>query len=320
MFFLFNIGPLQPFLLSYFCRPSLKDSVAIGAECEIEGTDYIFESKNVILSAGAICSPQLLMLSGIGPSDHLANFGIETLYNSPSVGKNLRDHPRIPLVWNSINEIELQKNQSPMQVVLRYTSTNSSFRNDIYIIVGAVSTDQTVRMGVGLYKAISAGSINLNTDDPYSQPVINYNYFSDDFDLKRTREAVRISCEIASAAEFINVDGYPIGMDADLLFDDQALDLWMKTNVDTFHHISGTCKMGSTSDPTSVVDEECNVIGVKNLRVVDSSIFPNITNGNLNGPTIMTAEKASDHIMGKGVLPKSNYEPWINANWETKDR
>ena len=78
--------------------------------------------------------------------------------------------------------------------------------------------------------------------------------------------------------------------------------------------------MGSASDPSSVVDEECNVIGVKNLRVVDSSIFPNITNGNLNGPTIMTAEKASDHIMGKSVLPKSNYEPWINTNWETKDR
>ena len=273
-----------------------KDSVAIGAECEIEGTDYIFESKNVILSAGAICSPQLLMLSGIGPSDHLANFGIETLYNSPSVGKNLRDHPRIPLVWNSINEIELQKNQSPMQVVLRYTSTNSSFRNDIYIIVGAVSTDQTVRMGVGLYKAISSGSINLNTDDPYTQPIINYNYFSDDSDLKRTREAVRVSCEIASDAEFINVDGYPIGMDADLLFDDQALDLWMKTNVDTFHHISGTCKMGSFDDTSSVVDQFGKVHGLSNIRVVDASIMPDCIRANTNATVMMMAEKIADDI------------------------
>ena len=100
----------------------------------------------------------------------------------------------------------------------------------------------------------------------------------------------------------------------------EELDDFIKDHVESAYHPCGTCKMGSASDPSSVVDEECNVIGVKNLRVVDSSIFPNITNGNLNGPTIMTAEKASDHIMGKSVLPKSNYEPWINTNWETKDR
>ena len=273
-----------------------KDFVAIGAECDIDGTNYIFKAKNVILSAGAICSPQLLMLSGIGPSEHLANFGIPTLYDSPSVGRNLRDHPRIPLIWDSINEIKLQKNQSPMQVVLRYTSTNSSFRNDIYMIVGAVSTDQTVRMGVGLYKAISSGSINLNTDDPYTQPIINYNYFSDDSDLKRTREAVRIACQIASADEFINVDGYPVGIDSNILLDDQALDLWMRTNVDTFHHISGTCKMGHFDDPSSVVDQFGKIHGLSNIRVVDASIMPDCVRANTNATVMMMAEKISDDI------------------------
>ena len=236
------------------------------------------------------------MLSGIGPSEHLANFGIPTLYDSPSVGRNLRDHPRIPLIWDSINEIKLQKNQSPMQVVLRYTSTNSSFRNDIYMIVGAVSTDQTVRMGVGLYKAISSGSINLNTDDPYTQPIINYNYFSDDSDLKRTREAVRIACQIASADEFINVDGYPVGIDSNILLDDQALDLWMRTNVDTFHHISGTCKMGHFDDPSSVVDQFGKIHGLSNIRVVDASIMPDCVRANTNATVMMMAEKISDDI------------------------
>ncbi len=269
---------------------------ATGVKADILGKEHTYTALNVILSAGAICSPQLLMLSGIGNTNYLQKLGIEPIYDLPSVGQNLRDHPRIPLMWESANQISLKKHQSPLQVVLRYTSVNSNFRNDIYMIIAAVSADQTVRMGVGLYKAKSSGSLTLSTSDPYTQPVIDYNYFNDDFDLRRMRDAVRLACNIISSKYFSEAENYPKGMNEIILSDDNNLNSWIRTNVDTFHHISGTCKMGLINDPTSVVDQFGNVKGVKNLRIVDASIMPDCVRANTNATVIMMAEKIADDI------------------------
>jgi choline dehydrogenase len=101
---------------------------------------------------------------------------------------------------------------------------------------------------------------------------------------------------------------------------DDEIDNFIREHVESAFHPCGTCKMGSVDDPMAVVDQECRVIGVDGLRVADSSIFPRITNGNLNGPSIMTGEKASDHILGRTPLARSNQEPWINPRWEVSDR
>ena len=101
---------------------------------------------------------------------------------------------------------------------------------------------------------------------------------------------------------------------------DDQIDAFLREHLESAYHPCGTSKMGAKDDPTAVVDPECRVIGVDGLRVVDSSIFPRLTYGNLNGPSIMTGEKAADHILGKQPLPRSNQEPWINPRWETSDR
>ena len=168
-------------------------------------------------------------------------------------------------------------------------------------------------------RSSSRGQISLKSKDPNIPPSIKFNYMSHEQDWIDFRHCVRITREIFNQKAFEEFKGKEI-QPGDHCNTNDEIDNFIKEHAESAYHPCGTCKMGSKSDPLAVVDEECSVIGVQNLRVVDSSIFPNITNGNLNGPTIMVAEKASDHIIGKGVLPKSHFEPWINTNWEIKDR
>ena len=172
---------------------------------------------------------------------------------------------------------------------------------------------------VGPMRSASRGAVTLRSADPKIAPRIQFNYMSDPKDWADFRHCIRITREIFGQAAFDPYRGKEI-LPGDAYQTDDELDDHIRRHAESAYHPCGTCRMGRADDPMAVVDPECRVIGVDNLRVADSSIFPRITNGNLNGPSIMVGEKASDHILGKTPLPPSNDTPWINPRWETSDR
>ncbi len=172
---------------------------------------------------------------------------------------------------------------------------------------------------VGPMRSPSRGWVRLRSADPKDLPVIQFNYMSSDKDWEDFRTCIRMTREIFEQPAMEPFAGPEIAPGADVSSDEQ-LDAFISEAVESAYHPCGTCRMGSADDPDAVVDEQCRVIGVEGLYVADSSIFPQITNGNLNGPSIMTGEKASDHILGKEPLAPSNQEPWINPDWQTSQR
>ncbi len=165
----------------------------------------------------------------------------------------------------------------------------------------------------------SRGSVTLRSSDPFEKPKILFNYMSHPDDWTDFRHAVRLTREIFGQAALDPYRGREISPGADVQSDEE-IDDFLREHAESAFHPCGTCKMGAATDPMAVVDPQCRVIGVEGLRVADSSIFPRVTNGNLNGPSIMTGEKASDHILGRDPLPRSNQEPWINPRWQVSDR
>jgi choline dehydrogenase len=172
---------------------------------------------------------------------------------------------------------------------------------------------------VGPMRSKSRGRIRLTSNDPRSKPSILFNYMSHEEDWEDFRTCIRLTREIFGQEAFAPYRGKEI-QPGDHVQTDEDLNAFIKEHVESAYHPSCTCKMGAKDDPLAVVDPECRVIGVDGLRVADSSIFPQITNGNLNGPSLMVGEKASDHILGKTPLSASNQEPWINPAWETSQR
>ena len=172
---------------------------------------------------------------------------------------------------------------------------------------------------VGPMRSKSRGTVTLRSADVWAKPEIRFNYMSHPEDWADFRHAIRLTREIFSQKAFDPYRGKEISPGSNVQ-SDEALDEFIRQHAESAYHPCGTCRMGAASDPTSVVDPECRVIGVESLRVADSSIFPRVTNGNLNGPSIMTGEKAADHILGRTPLAPSNQEPWINPRWQTSDR
>jgi choline dehydrogenase len=165
----------------------------------------------------------------------------------------------------------------------------------------------------------SRGSVTLRSPDPADKPVIRFNYMEHPDDWSDFRHCIRLTREIFGQQAFDDFRGEEIAPGAQAQSNDE-LDGFIRAHVESAYHPCGTCRMGAADDPMSVVDPECRVIGVEGLRVADSSIFPRITNGNLNAPSLMTGEKAADHILGKAPLAPSNQEPWINPRWRESDR
>jgi len=172
---------------------------------------------------------------------------------------------------------------------------------------------------VGPMRSKSRGRIRLTSGDPHAKPSILFNYMSVEEDWEDFRTCIRLTREIFGQEAFVPYRGKEI-QPGEHVQSDEALNDFIREHVESAYHPCGTCKMGAADDPMAVVDPECRVIGVEGLRVADSSIFPQITNGNLNAPSIMVGEKASDHILGKDPLPASNQDPWINPDWETSQR
>ena len=172
---------------------------------------------------------------------------------------------------------------------------------------------------VGPMRSPSRGEVTLKSSDPSEPPRIVFNYMSQAEDWEKFRTCIRLTREIFGQEAFKPFAGKEI-QPGNALQSDDELDSFIREHAESAYHPCGTAKMGSVDDPMAVVDPECRVIGVDGLRVADSSIFPRITNGNLNGPSILVGEKASDHILGHEPLARSNAKPWFHPNWKTSQR
>ena len=332
-------------------RVVIEDGRATGVEVERGGKiEVIGAGREVIVAASSINSPKILMLSGIGPAAHLKEHGIDVVADRPGVGQNLQDHLELYIQQAATQPVSLFKywnlwSKAIIGARWLFTKTGLGASNQFesaafvrskagveypdiqyHFLPIAIRYDgQAAAEGhgfqahVGPMRSASRGAITLRSGDPKDAPKILFNYMSAASDWEDFRTCIRLTREIFGQEAFAPYRGKEIQPGADCQSDDD-LDDFIREHVESAYHPCGTCKMGAASDKMAVVDPECRVIGVEGLRVADSSIFPRITNGNLNAPSIMTGEKAADHILGRDMLPPSNDEPWINPNWKTSQR
>lgn len=329
----------------------LEGKRAVGVEIEAGRTfSTVRARREVIIAASSINSPKLLMLSGIGPAAHLKDHGIEVVADRPGVGQNLQDHLEVYIQQECTQPITLYSklnlfSKARIGAEWLFFKTGDGATNhfesaafvrskagveypDIqyhFLPVAirydgkAAAQSHGFQAHVGPMRSKSRGSVTLRSANPREKPVIKFNYMSREDDWADFRHCVRLTREILGQAAFDPYRGAEIQPGAQVQSDDE-IDNFIREHVESAFHPCGTCKMGALDDPMAVVDAECKVIGVEGLRVADSSIFPRITNGNLNGPSIMVGEKASDHILGRTPLARSNQEPWINPRWQVADR
>lgn len=332
-------------------RVVFEQGRAIGVEVSRGGRiDMVRARREVILCASSINSPKLLMLSGIGPGAHLAEHGIPVVADRLGVGGNLQDHLELYVQQACLQPITLYSKLNPFSKALiglqwllagsgdgatnhfesaafvrsapgvRYPDIQFHFLPVAIRYDGkAPAKTHGFQAHVGPMRSASRGRVDLRSADPEAPPVIRFNYMAHEQDWIDFRHCIRLTREIFGQPAFDPYRGREIAPGPDVRGDDE-LDDFIRGAVESAYHPCGTCRMGAASDPGAVVDPECRVIGVERLRVVDSSIFPRITNGNLNAPSIMVGEKAADHVLGREPLPAANDRPWINPNWETSDR
>lgn len=277
---------------------------ATGVEAESGGESFQIEGDQIVLCSGAIASPQLLMLSGIGPAEQLRGLGIPVIKDLPGVGKNLRDHPLVPVRVKVKDEFPLDPDAPRIQTVLRYTASGSDLRNDMQIFPSSFSTplggdpyaNEGIRITCMMELAESSGELVLQSTDPDVQPHIDCRYLLAAWDRERMRESVRIVLKLLEHNAFGDIyDGLLEPTEADLVSDD-ALDDWMLREVCIGQHLSGTCKMGPSSDRMAVVDQRCRVHGIENLRVADASVMPDVIRANTNCTTIMIGERVAEWV------------------------
>ncbi|KPA22097.1 Oxygen-dependent choline dehydrogenase [Shimia sp. SK013] len=331
-------------------RVVIENGRAVGVEIERGGRVQVVRANaEVILAASSINSPKLLMLSGIGPAAHLAQHEINVIADRAGVGQNLQDHLEVYMQVACKQPITLYKHFNLLGKAMvgaqwLFTKTGLGASNQFesagfirsragvqypdiqyHFLPIAVRYDgQAAAEGhgfqahVGPMRSPSRGAVTLTSANPKAPPHILFNYMSTEQDWVDFRAALRLTREIFAQdamKPFVKHEIQP----GEVLQSDDELDGFIRQHAESAYHPCGTCKMGAVDDPSAVVDPECRVIGVDGLRVADSSIFPRITNGNLNGPSIMTGEKASDHILGRS-LAASNAEPWFHPEWQTAQR
>jgi choline dehydrogenase len=306
--------------------------------------------REVILCAGAINSPQLLQLSGIGPADLLHRLGIAVKHDHPGVGANLNDHPDIVIQHRCKRPVSLAaKARAPGKYVtgLRWFLANTGPASSnhfeaggfirsragiehpdlqftfmpLAVMPGTVDTrrEHSFQVHIDLMRPQSLGRVEARSADPRQPPSIRFNYLKSPRDREDFRIGVALLREVLSQRALDPFRGEELFPGPDVRSAAQ-IDAWVRQAVETCYHPVGTCKMGSADDPTAVVDDELRVYGVKGLRVVDASIMPSIVSGNTNAPTIMIAERAADLIAGKHPLPPAEAPVWIHPRWDTAQR
>jgi len=285
-------------------RVCLSDGRATGVEVVADDRIEVISADEVILSAGAIASPHLLMLSGIGPADELKTLGITPLLDLPGVGQHLLDHPFVMTVWNTSEAVSTFPAPGvPWQLQVRTTAPSSDVRDDGWLtMIMSTTRDGDDGRGFTIPSSLmyekSQGTLRLRCTDPSAPPLIDFNYLAEESDLVRLRELFHLALEIGRHRAF---DGLRTGLrypSADNLASDSATDEWIARTISTGHHASCTCRMGPSSDRLAVVDQRGGVYGVEGLRVVDASILPDCPSVNLNATVMMLAEKLSDTLRG----------------------
>ena len=280
------------------------------AAVEIRGPAGVerIAAGEIILTGGAIGSPQLLLLSGIGPADDLGALGVPVHADLPGVGGNLRCHAQCGLNLEAEPAFLGTGEEPPLQMGCRYTAAGSGLRNDMFLHPGSAAprggyyNDAEVvgfNLVASIYLAAGAGHLGLESTDPGRQPRLDYNYLGESADLDRMREGVRMLLDLLDHEAFRGIARKPLNIAAADTRSDAALDDWMRRVVATSHHVSGTCKMGPDRDPAAVVDERGRVKGVEGLRVADASIMHDCIRANTNLTTMMIAERLAD-LMAEG--------------------
>ena len=324
---------------------------AVGVEVAARNETIVLRAnKEIILAASAINSPKILMHSGIGLGEHLQDLGIDVLVNLPGVGQNLQDHLEVYIQQECLLPITLYKHWNwlaKFKIGLEWLLTKKGFGAtnhfesaafvrskagikypdiQFHFLPFAVRYDGTTakqghgfQVHVGPMRSNSRGSVTLKSNEVNLPPKIKFNYMSTNQDWIDFRKCISIAREVFSQRAFEPYRGSEI-QPGKRIKSEAEVDEFIAQNAESAYHPCGTCRMGKRSDSEAVVDSHCKVIGVEKLRVVDSSIFPRITNGNLNAPSIMVGEKASDHILGLNPLPPENLTPWINPNWSNSER
>ncbi len=336
---------------AYARRVVIEAGRAVGVEVERGGKiEVIRAAREVIVAASSINSPKILMLSGIGPAAQLAEHGIPVVADRKGVGANLQDHPELYLQFAASQPITLYKywniwgkaligaqwmltgkglgasNQFEACAFIRSKAGVEYPDLQYHFLPIAVRYDGKAsahghgfQVHTGPMRSRSRGAVTLRSADPKAPPKILFNYMSEPSDWEEFRAAIRLTREIFAQDAMKPYVKNEIQPGAAAV-SDADLDDFIREHVESAYHPCGTVRMGRRDDPWAVVDPECRVIGVEGLRVADSSIFPQVPNGNLNAPSIMVGEKAADHILGKGMLARSNQQPWINPNWQDSQR
>jgi choline dehydrogenase len=332
-------------------RVEVEGRRAIGVRYRGRGEEVAVRARReVILAGGPINSPQLLKLSGIGPGDELQRHGIPVLCHLLGVGENLQDHLEFYFQMASRQPVTLfpaTKLLAKALIGLRWLlfhngpGATNHFESCAFIrsrpgvrwpdiqyhfLPLAISYDGKTavrrhgfQVHVGPMHSKSRGWVRLTSSDPRDKPCIRFNYMSYPDDWVEMRACVRLTREIFAQPAFAHFVGEEIQPGAQVVTD-AVIDQFIRQKVESAYHPCGTCRMGSADDPMAVVDADTRVIGIEGLRVVDSSIMPSITTGNLNAPTIMIGEKAADHILARQPRPSSNQPYYEAPDWETSQR
>ena len=312
--------------------------------------EVISARREVVIAASSINTPKLLMLSGIGPGAELQSHGVPVLADRPGVGANLQDHLEVyvqfaakePITlyryWNLLGKAYVgarwMLNRTGPGASNQFESTGfirSSAGIDypdiqFHFLPLAVRYDGKAAVKghgfqahVGPMRSKSRGAVTLRSGRAEDAPLIRFNYMSHEDDWTEFRACLRLTREIfaqPAMAAHVARELQP-GPRYDT---DEELDAFVREHAESAYHPCGTARIGRRDDPGAVVDPECRVIGVDGLRVADSSIFPRVTNGNLNAPSIMVGEKAADHLLGRAPLAPANLEPWAHPGWRTAQR
>ncbi|GGG62636.1 choline dehydrogenase [Salipiger pallidus] len=329
----------------------IENGRAVGVEIERGGKIEVIRAEaEVILAASSLNSPKLLMLSGIGPAKHLAEHGIDVVADRSGVGQNLQDHLELYIqaaasqpvslfkYWNLLGKAYVgarwlftktgpgASNQFESSAFIRSAAGVDYPDIQYHFLPIAVRYDGQVaaeghgfQAHVGPMRSPSRGEVTLRSADPKDAPRIFFNYMSHEKDWADFRTCIRLTREIFGQHAFKPYYRKEIQPGAECQTDDE-LNGFIREHVESAYHPCGTARMGRRDDPMAVVDPEARVIGVNGLRLADSSIFPRITNGNLNAPSIMVGEKTADHILGRTPLAPDNREPWISPEWQFSQR
>lgn len=332
-------------------RIVLEGKKAVGVEYEQGGETHVVRSRlDIVIAASSVNSPKILELSGIGAPQVLKAAGIDVRHALPGVGENLHDHLEIYFQIESKKPVTLHSKLNLMSkgmIGLEWLffktglGTTNHFEAcgfirskagieypdiEYHFLPAAMRYDGKAafnkhgfQVHVGPMRTKSRGFVHVKNPNAAAPPRILFNYMSHPDDWEEFRSCVRLTRELFRQPSMVMYADREIQPGAAVSTDDE-IDDFIRRHAESAYHPCGTCKMGSARDVSAVVDPDCCVIGIGNLRVADSSIMPQVTNGNLNAPTLMIGEKASDQILGREPLAPSNQTPWINPNWKTKQR